>query len=92
MATQDGKDAKSEKAEKDASKRRIVGGVTHRGRLYRAGDEAALADALPAESIARLVEKGALAGEWEGSGATRPSEPSPKKSAKKRGKKRGKKR
>lgn len=54
--------------------RRIVGGVNQGGRLYKAGDEEALAGVLTQKNIDRLVEKGVLAGNWS---STEPASTAP---------------
>lgn len=46
------------------SNRTIVGSVIQSGRIYKAGDEAALAHVLPRKDTERLVAKGVLAGDW----------------------------
>lgn len=56
-----------------AQDRRIVGSILQTGRFYRAGDEQALALALPAGDVARLCAAGQLAGDW--TDASAPSAP-----------------
>jgi len=48
----------------DMNARRIVGSVTQGGRAYVAGQESELAGVLTQQSLDRLVEKGALVGDW----------------------------
>lgn len=48
----------------DTQERKIVGAIRLGHRMYTAGDEAALARALPAKDIARLHGKGVIAGDW----------------------------
>lgn len=44
--------------------RKIEGAVVQFGRIYKAGDEAALALVLPQSDIDRLAAKGVLTGDW----------------------------
>lgn len=48
----------------DTNDRKIVGSILKSGRLYKAGEEDALAKVLPAADRARLVEAGQLSGDW----------------------------
>jgi len=46
-------------------KRRITGAIIQGGRIYKAGDEDALASVLSSENIQRLIDKGGeLSGDW----------------------------
>lgn len=78
---------------KDENAPRIVGGVSQNGRVYKAGDEDALAAKLSQENLDRLVDKGALAGKWKSTvsaeAVTTTSAPAPKTATKKSTRKRG---
>ena len=43
----------------------IVGAVIESGRLYKAGDEADFATAMQGKSVAHLIEKGVIVGDWD---------------------------
>lgn len=58
------------------STRRIVGAVISGGKVYRAGDEAALAKRMQGRSFAQLLASGTIAGAWPAPAAA-PSSTSP---------------
>jgi hypothetical protein len=57
--------------------RTIIGAILTRGRIYKAGDEDLLAPLLPKADIERLVEKGALTGDWGQRAAAPAADPIP---------------
>lgn len=78
----------------------IVGAVIESGRMYKAGDEAALAQVMRGKSVQHLIDNGTLSGDWvdqptasagesAGEAASETALPVAKKSARKRAAKKG---
>jgi hypothetical protein len=73
---------------------KIVGSILQSGRLYKAGEEDALAKVLPTADAARLVAAGQLSGDWspapgEPSAEPAPEQPSTPRASTKKATKRG---
>jgi hypothetical protein len=54
---------------RNATDRAITGAVIQSGRIYKAGDEDALALAMKGRSMDHLIEKGAISGDWSAQGS-----------------------
>jgi hypothetical protein len=54
--------------------RTIVGSILQSGRIFKAGDEDALAKVLPAADSARLIAAGQLSGDWSAASSETPAD------------------